>query len=173
MKNHQPTEEKFNQYLEGHKKIIVKVASVYSQPGESRKDLIQDIILQMWKAFPKYDESFAFSTWTYRIALNVSISSLRKEMSRSRAHESYALNAEVLNYTEVDLDENLQILYQCIETLKPIDKAIVIQLLDGCKHKEISLVTGISESNVATRVQRIKSQLKDCFTKQNHEKHGI
>ena len=82
MRKSESQEALFIEYLEGVKILIIKVARVYCRNEEDRKDLIQDIILQLWKSYPKYNNTYAVSTWTYRIAINVSISFLRKSATR-------------------------------------------------------------------------------------------
>lgn len=162
-KNISQVEDLFIPYLDDHKKLILKVARAYCQDEEERKDLVQDIILQLWKSFPNYDETYALSTWTYRIAFNVSISYLRKVTTREKIHRSYQRDTEFLQIDNTVLDEKLQQLYRFIDLLKPINKAIMIMHLDGCSNKEIAGVMGISESNVSTKKQRIKDQLKNYF----------
>ena len=157
----------FTEYLEHYKKLISKVARIYCFSDFDRKDLIQDIILQLWKSFSKYDDSFALSTWTYRIALNVSISHFRKSSSRSETHEAFHKQLQYLTIEEDIIDENLALLYSFIELLKPIDKAIMVLYMEGCKNKEIADVTGMSLSNISTKKLRIKEELKEHFKKLN------
>ena len=154
------TQEQFITYLEEYKRLIVKVAGVYCSEAEDRKDLIQEISLQLWKAYPNYDRSVALSTWTYRIALNVAISFLRKETSRKRREEQYHRERDILEWHNPILDERLEQLYRIIDQLKPLDKAIIILSLEGCKNTEIAEVMGMSPSNVSTKLYRIKEQLK-------------
>jgi RNA polymerase sigma factor (sigma-70 family) len=79
-----PKEQKgdFPTFLESHKGIVFKVCQTYCQQAAERKDLAQEIIIQLWKAFPRYDPAFRASTWVYRIALNVAISYHRKLIRR-------------------------------------------------------------------------------------------
>ncbi len=163
MKKSELAEDLFIEYLESCKKLIFKIARIYCHDPEDRKDLIQDIILQLWKSFPKYDKTYAISTWTYRIALNVSISFLRKSKSRQNKLDSYQHHVEFLHTDDTITNDNLEQLYHFIDLLKPIDKAIIILYLEGCKNKEISLVMGMSETNISTRKQRIQDQLKLYF----------
>ena len=158
------TQERFITYLEGYKKLIVKVAGAYCADPENRKDLVQEISLQLWKAYPNYDASVALSTWTYRIALNVSISFLRKETSRKRREEQYHRERDILEWRNPVLDERLEQHYRIIDQLKPLDKGIIILSLEGCKNTEIADVMGMSPSNVSTRLHRIREQLKTFVT---------
>ncbi len=156
-------ETRFAEYLEGYKKLIVKVARIYCHDPEERKDLIQDIIVQLWKSFQSYDNTYAISTWTYRIALNVSISFLRKSTTRKKTHTGYHQQAEWLNVTDTVADQKLEQLYRFIDLLKPIDKGIIILYLEGCKAREIADVMGMSITNVSTKKQRITEELKSYF----------
>lgn len=160
-------ETNFLEYLEGYKKLIVKVARIYCRDPEERKDLIQDIVIQLWRAFPNYDATYAVTTWTYRIALNVAISFLRKATTRNNSWHSLQEHFEWLQIQETTADEHLDQLYRFIDRLKPIDKAIIIQYLDGCKNKEIADVMGMSVTNISTRKQRITEELKSYFNKLN------
>lgn len=160
MKNFKELESDFTELIENNKKLIYKVANTYCRDFEERKDIVQEIILQLWKAFPKYDNKFAETTWIYRIAFNVSISLLRKETSRKKTLDEYHRQLEFMHIEDETIeDENLKLLHKFIEELKPIDKALIILYLDGCKNKEIADVMGISESNVSTKIYRIKESL--------------
>ena len=157
-------EKEFLEVLEGHKGVIYKVANAYQSDPEERQDLIQEIILQLWRAFPKYDPTFALTTWIYRISLNVAISQLRKATSQRKRRESYA---EVLAFAQDEVreeqDEQVRQLYRFIEGLKPLDKAIVILFLEGKGNKEIAEIMGITASNVSTRMHRIKQRMTAHF----------
>jgi RNA polymerase sigma-70 factor (ECF subfamily) len=142
-----------------HKALIVKVASAYCQDRTSRTDLISEIILQLWQSFPKYDNTYAFSTWTYRIALNVSISNLRKEKSRKKTESAYLQMKHILEWSDENSEQRMVKINEIINHLKPMDKAIMIMILDGCKNQEIAEVLGISLSNVSTRTSRVKQQI--------------
>lgn len=157
----------FIDHLESCKKLIAKIARAYCNDPEERKDLVQDITLQLWKSFPKYDKTFAITTWTYRIAINTSISFLRRNTAMKKKHQTYAREAELMHVEDEAVNENLTRLYHFIERLKAIDKAIMVLSLEGCPNKEISEVMGLSVSNVSTRKLRIKEQLKQYFETQN------
>lgn len=163
MKSSNLQETHFIEYLESYKKLITKVARIYCFDAEARKDLIQDIILQLWRSFPNYDNTYSISTWTYRIAINVSISYLRKSTTRSNAQKSYQQQMEFLQIQDTVIDEKLEQLYRFIDLLKPVDKAVIILYLEDCKNMEIARVMGMSVSNVSTRKQRIKEKLKLYF----------
>lgn len=159
MKALESQKDQFLDLLESNKKIIFKVVNSFSYNTEDRKDLCQEIILQLWKAFPKYNDTYAITTWIYRIALNVSISFRRKEKTRETTQSGYFQNFDLLHWDDSVINEQLKQLYQFIELLKPFDKAIIILYLEGHKNKEIAEITGISETNVSSKLSRIKKKL--------------
>jgi RNA polymerase sigma-70 factor (ECF subfamily) len=165
VKNQPLQEAQFLEVLESHKKLVFKIANTYCQDKEDRKDLIQEIVLQLWKSFPKYDALYAISTWIYRIALNVSISFLRKE--KTRRNVSLSNGNAILEMTAEEETETLKpeirLLQHFISRLNQLDKALMILYLEEKSHEEISQILGISKSNVGTRIGRIKQKLKENF----------
>lgn len=155
-------QEDFLALLEEHKKILYKVASSYCRNPADRQDLAQEIVVQLWRSFDRYDESYRFSTWMYRIALNVAISFYRSETRRSRntvpAEDSILEIADARGSAEPDA--NLQLLQRFIEQLDELDRALVILYLDGNRYDTIAEVLGISETNVGTKISRIKQRLR-------------
>lgn len=151
--------------IESNKGILYKVANSYCRNVEDRKDLIQEIIMQLWKSFDNYNEKFKYSTWVYRIALNVAISFYRKENSRKRI--SNPLTSAVFDFTDTETSEeketNLGILNQIISRLNDLNKALMLLYLEEKNYKEISEIIGITETNVATKIGRIKRKLKVEF----------
>ena len=159
--------EDFLIIIENNKGIIYKIANLYCKNIDDRKDLIQEIVIQLWKAFENYDDKFKYSTWIYRIALNVSISFYRKENSRKRISNS--LDNEILIFQEetnfIYSDVQLNALYQMINELKDLDKALMLLYLEEKSYREISQIIGVSETNISTKINRIKNILKQKLTK--------
>lgn len=151
--------------VENNKGILFKVANSYCRNIEDRKDLVQEIILQLWKSFENYNEKFKFSTWIYRISLNVAISFYRKENSRKRI--SNPITTDIFDFSDTEISDeketNLGILNHIISELNDLNKALMLLYLDKKSYKEISEIIGISETNVATKIGRIKSKLKKEF----------
>lgn len=155
----------FLSVMETNKGIIYKVANSYCRNADNRKDLIQEIMLQLWLSFNKYDEKYSITTWMYRIALNVSISFYRKENRRDSIN--HPLPGEILTLYEADtgsLQAEVELLYKCIRELKEIDRAVILLYLEGNAQQEIAEILGLSLTNVATKVSRIKQQLKTAFS---------
>jgi len=153
-------QQEFQTVLDQHKKILYKVCNSYCRNRDDREDLAQEIVVQLWRSFGSFDERARFSTWMYRIALNVAISFYRRETTRTRyilSDDGQLLNA--IDETH-QLSDEMRTLYQFIATLEPLDKALVLLYLDGNSYLEIADVLGISETNVATKISRIKQRMR-------------
>jgi len=159
----------FTQLIEQNKGIIYKVARSYGKNEDDRADLFQEIVIQLWRAFERYDDRYKLSTWMYRIALNVAISFYRKE--RRRTEVTSPLNEGMTEIADDPVDgeveANINLLQQFINELKELDKALMILYLESKSYREIAEILGISETNVATKISRIKDQLKQKFSKLN------
>lgn len=153
-------QERFQSLVEEHKKILYKICNSYCRERDARDDLAQEIIIQLWRSFEKFDERCKFSTWMYRIALNVAISFYRRESTRTR----YVISSEEHLLVAIDdtanQPEDIRLLYEFIEALDPLNKALVLLYLDGNNYQETASVLGISETNVATKINRLKNKMK-------------
>lgn len=149
--------------------IIFKVCNSYCSNKSDHQDLAQEIIYQLLRSYHSFSDQYRFSTWMYRVSLNVAISFYRKNKSK-----------ETLNYDEIktdhieevghpsELEENLFILEKFINELKELDKALMILYLESKSYKEISEILGITETNVATKISRVKDVLKQKFSNHNN-----
>ena len=157
--------DNFLNVIQANKGIIYKVANAYCKDAEERKDLVQEITVQLWKSFDTYTGHYKYSTWIYRIALNVAISFFRKENRRKEV--SNPLSEGLINLVDTDtVDEstmNLALLQQFIVELRELDRALMLLYLEEKSHKEIAEIVGISVTNVATKIGRIKKQLQQKF----------
>jgi RNA polymerase sigma factor (sigma-70 family) len=146
--------------------IINKICYGYANNSEDRLDLKQEILIQLWKAYPKFNHNSQISTWIYRIALNTAISNFRKSKRKIQESELSQSNYQMPDINEnKELDDNIVKLYQLIHQLNDLGKAIMLLYLDDQSYNNIAEIVGISETNVATKINRIKSKLKDQFTK--------
>jgi RNA polymerase sigma-70 factor (ECF subfamily) len=156
-------QDKFQALVDEHKKILYKVCNLYCRNRDDREDLAQEIVIQLWRSFASFDQRCRFSTWMYRIALNVAISFYRRESTRARyviSDDERLLNAIDETATQ---PEELQLIYRFIAELDPLNKALVLLYLDGNSYQEIADVLGISETNVATKISRLKNTMKQEF----------
>lgn len=157
-------QERFQTLLDDHKKILYKVCNTYCRDRDARDDLAQEITIQLWRSFPKFDERWKFSTWMYRIALNVAISFYRRENTRTR----YVISNDQQLMEAADELKNppaeVQLLYGFIEGLDAMNKALALLYLDGHNYREIAEILGIGEANVATKISRLKTKMRQEFS---------
>lgn len=148
--------------LEQHAGIVRKVATTYCRDADDRADLAQEIIAQLWAGWPRYDQSRPFTTWMYRVALNVAISHVRGVYRTMRHFVPLGEEHETLADAPVDHEkrEQLGVLHQLIDQLDPLNRALLLLHLDERSHREIADILGISESNVGTRIGRIKQHFR-------------
>ncbi|MDR2010870.1 MAG: sigma-70 family RNA polymerase sigma factor [Bacteroidales bacterium] len=155
--------EKFIAIIKEHQALIYKVCHSYCQEAENRNDLQQDILLQLWYSMEKFDGRVKFSTWVYRIALNTAISFYRK--NKKHQEKKTSIDESIISLPEMEADnsqkENITILYRFINNLNHFDKALILLYLDDFKYEEIAEILGISKTNVATKISRIKQTLKN------------
>ncbi len=157
--------DQFLDILEKNIGIILKIARAYSKTAHDKEDLINDITLELWKSFGRFKGDSKISTWIYRIALNTSMNYKRKRENDRLLFFDDLKQMENLSWLiEQEDSSHLEILYECIDELNQLNKAIILLYLDGNSHDEISDITGISKTNVGTRIGRIKEQIKSLAT---------
>lgn len=152
-------EQEFLTVVREYERVIYKVCYLYTTKNATLNDLYQDVILNLWKAYPKFRHECKISTWIYRIALNTCISFIRKEKN---VPEIVTLTQEVNWMTEEhdSLQEMLRELYRMINQLGQLEKSIILLYLEEKSYDEIAEITGLTVTNVATRLSRIKDKLK-------------
>lgn len=165
MQDSEQTSPDFLTLIEANKRIIFKICNSYCRNTDDREDLAQEMIYQLWKSWSNFDSSYKLSTWMYRIALNVAISFYR---AAQKATPTILMGDHVIEIADEDLEEgletNLNALQQFINELNPLDRALMILYLEEKSHKEMAEIIGITSTNVATKISRIKEQLKQKFS---------
>jgi RNA polymerase sigma-70 factor (ECF subfamily) len=159
--------------LEQHAGIVRKVALGYTNTFADRQDLTQEISLQLWRAYPRYSPDRSFSTWMYRIALNVAISFLRRHSHPVRKTLSLEeTEIEVVDEAaaRAETDERILLLQQVIAALGPLDRGLMLLYLDDHSYREIAAILGISETNVATKLNRLKQRVREEMLRLNRPK---
>lgn len=144
---------------------IRSLCKIYYGSDEDQKDAFQDIVLQLWKSFDTFRGESEIGTWIYRVSLNTILTKNKNEKKSVVAepidlHHFYVANAKA--------DDNVELLFIIIQSLKHIDKAIVVLHLEGYQNKEIAEILNMSPTNVSTRFNRIKSQLKMKYNNEYH-----
>lgn len=163
--NSETEKQLFLQLIEDNKRIIFKISNSYCQNKNNREDLAQEIIYNLWKSGHRFNDDYKFSTWMYRIALNVAISFYRKEKRTATSiHYDEVFDVADKSDENIEMDENIKLLQTFINELKELDKALMLLYLESKSYSEIAEILGISETNVATKISRIKNNLKEKFT---------
>ncbi|MDB5087784.1 MAG: polymerase subunit sigma-70 [Mucilaginibacter sp.] len=153
------SKEEFIKVIKENAGLIYKVTKVYTNSREDAQDLYQEIVYQLWKSFGSFRSESKISTWMYRIALNTAIVHLNKEKKKG-SHlpiDEWLMNKPDLNDTLKE--EQVEILYSQIKKLDTIEKGIILLYLDGKSYDEIAGITGFSNTNIGTRLGRIKQKL--------------
>ncbi len=158
---------RFLDLLHGHQRMVRKVCAVYAAGPEEREDLFQEIVMQLWRAWPSFRGDSSFATWAYRVALNTALFRRRKAVTeRSVAAKDPEASTSAPAPSEPDpaeTKEAVQLLHECIRTLRELDRAIVLLHLEARPHAEIAEFTGLSTGNVTVRLHRIKNTLRECL----------
>lgn len=152
--------QEFTDLIRRHAALIHKIAYTYCRDVTDREDIVQEVTLQLWRSRDRYDERYQETTWVYRIALNVAISFYRRERRHREGHLPLDTHAITIETPQTGLSDDVQLLLRCIEDLSALDKALVLLYLDGNDHASIAGVLGVSESNVGTKLHRIKNKLR-------------
>jgi RNA polymerase sigma factor (sigma-70 family) len=140
--------------------LIFKIASFYTNDIDDRNDLAQEIIFQLWKSFDTFAQKSRVSTWMYQVAMNTAIFHLRRAKKKV---QTIPLSEQFLDFHEMDNSDTegkWQLLKQHIDELNLLDKGIVLLYLENKSYEEIGNITGLTVSNVATKLSRIKEKLK-------------
>ncbi len=154
-------EKDFIQLINTNRGLIYKVCNLYCHNDDDKKDLFQEIVLQLWVSYPNFRKEALSTTWLYRVALNTAISNFRKE---SRKPERSSISTNELQIPDMNLyqseKDDLSLLQKAIEQLSEIEKAIIMLYLEDKSYDEIAEIIGITHSNVGVRINRIKIKLE-------------
>jgi len=158
------TENEFVQRVNESQGIIHKVCRMYCDDETHRKDLFQEIVLQLWKSYSSFRGESKFSSWMYRVALNVAIQDFRKEKKRKYLFlESFEFKEPITLPQNDCKDERISALYKAISKLDKIEKAIMMLHLDEIPNDEIAEIVGITQNYVRVKMTRIRSKLAETI----------
>lgn len=157
-------EQEFIKLVNDYRSLIFKVCNLYCSDPESRRDLFQEVVLQLWKSFPGFRKESSNSTWIYRISLNTAISNFRKESKKPGKRPLSMLEFDIPDMSGISEEkENQNTLKLAIEKLTEIEKAVIMLYMDEKSYDQISEIIGISNSNVGVRLNRIKNKLSNLI----------
>lgn len=158
-------QQAFTEVIKENQSLVFKISSVYTNNKEDQKDLYQEIIYQLWKSYKTFKGDSKISTWMYRVALNTSITFLKKE---KRSGVQVPIE-QILTHKTVQedtvLEDRIALLHAQIKKLNIVEKGIVLLYLEGKSYEDIAEITGFTKTNIGTRLSRIKEKLKTQILK--------
>ena len=154
------TEQEFLSVIKEYERVIYKVCYLYTSRNATLNDLYQDVVLNLWRAYPKFRGECKISTWIYRIALNTCISFIRTEKTVPEIVTLTPYESEWMTEEQDSFQLMLKELYYLIGQLGQLDKSIILLYLEEKSYEEISEITGLTVTNVATKLNRIKEKLR-------------
>lgn len=144
-----------------HAAIIIKICRAYTNSQEDFEDYYQEVCLQIWRSKDNFQEQSQWSTWVYRISLNVCLTLLKKSKNKS---QTYFTSDVLPDAVQVDnnafQNESLNQLYDAIKHLSEVDRALILLYLEEKSYQEIAEIIGTNANNIGVRVSRIKERLK-------------
>lgn len=158
-------QEEFVRLIREHQGLIYKVSAMYTDQKQDRNDLYQEIVCQLWKSFDSFRGDSKRSTWMYRVALNTAIGQLNKRNRRSPEVHLETVSHMVEEESSGLMEERIRLLHQEIGKLNVLEKGIMLLLLEGKNYDEIAEITGLTPTNVGTRISRIKEKLRSEMVK--------
>ncbi|GLR16092.1 DNA-directed RNA polymerase sigma-70 factor [Portibacter lacus] len=137
---------------------------MYFELKQDQEDLFQEILLQLWNSISKFKGQSKFSTWAYRVAINTALVYFKKENKQKEVIQS-----EPGLWYDSSQDDEVKIFYKAVKHLNKIEKALIIQYLDGLSGEEIAANLGISPGNVRVKTNRTKQKLQDIIKENKYE----
>lgn len=151
----------FLELIHDNQKIIHKICRLYRDSREDQEDLFQEIVYQLWKSYPGFKKESKVSSWIYRIALNTAIAIYRKSKTSIAYYKEFPEHIHPSD--EKAISQNEERLFWALRKLSDSEKAVVSLYLEDFNYREIAAITGLSESNIGVRLNRIKNKLKEIL----------
>lgn len=154
----------YKQFILPYAGIIIKICRAYTDSEEDFQDYYQETCLQLWKSRNNFKGNSKWSTWVYRISLNVSLSLLRKDKKINKnSNELPEISGDLHSEENPFNSESLKLLYSAIKKLSEADRAIILLYLEENSYQEIAEITGLSSNNIGVKITRIKKKLKELL----------
>lgn len=167
-------ESRFKGAIELNKDRIYRLCCCYVADNEARKDVYQEVLINIWSSFDSFESRSQISTWIYRVTINTCLGYLRSERRRKKIFQG---GSDVDAETVADPDEgreqgqieaDVQRLYECVTELGPVDRALISLYLEDVSTREMAEILGISEVNVRVKLHRVKKSLKELLERRGH-----
>lgn len=166
--NHQEQQEQFDHWVRDHGVILHHVANGFAE-GDDRNDLMQELLLAVWKSIPAFHNNAQPSTFVYRVSHNAALSWKRTQRNYRNRIERFQAQPAMDASADAAPQELLERLYSEIRKLPPVDRSLVLLMLDGLSYAQMAEIHGLSESNVGVRLHRLKQRLTDAMKGAAHE----
>ncbi|MBC8033292.1 MAG: sigma-70 family RNA polymerase sigma factor [Chitinophagaceae bacterium] len=154
-------DKEFVNMVNANRGIIYKVCNLYFSEEEDKRDLFQEIVLQLWKSYPSFAKMSLLSTWIYRVALNTAISSFRRAKVKPSCKPISVLEFDIPDLVQsAKQNERLHLLMDAIQHLSKVEKAVILLYLEEKSYEEMSDIMGVSKTNIGTKINRIKTKLE-------------
>jgi len=140
--------------------IIIKICRAYTNSQEDFEDYYQEVCLQIWKSKDRFRDQAEWSTWIYRLSLNVCLTLLKKKKNNHQHFASDYLPVEATVDNHALADESINYLYDAIRQLSEVDRAVILLYLEEKSYREIADITGTNPNNIGVRIKRIKERLR-------------
>lgn len=151
-------EAEFKLLVNKHKGLIFKVCNLYVHNREDRKDLFQEILIQLWKSFHNFQNKSTITTWIYRVALNTAISYFRKESKRPRSHSLSEISVDIPDFQDDTTEQSIQ-MHEAILQLSEIERAIIFLYFEEKTYEEMAELLGIDTNHLGVKLNRIKQKI--------------
>jgi RNA polymerase sigma-70 factor, ECF subfamily len=146
---------RFDEVLDQSRGRLSRIARTYA--GRESDDLLQEILLQIWRALPGFAGRSSLGTWCYRIAINTAISWKRKASRKRLERASSDLDRHA---GSVDAGANeAGLLKRFLATLGEVDQVILLMHLENVEHSEIGAALGVTDGALRTRMSRLRQKL--------------
>jgi RNA polymerase sigma factor (sigma-70 family) len=159
-------ETEFIILINKNKGLIYKVCNLYENDAENRKDLFQEIVIQLWKSFNNFQNKSNISTWIYRVALNTAISFFRKESKRPKSNSLSEMSIDIPDYQD-DTEGNFNKMQEAISQLSEIERAVIFLYFEEKTYEEMAELLGISANNLGVKFNRIKQKISKIVKENN------
>lgn len=151
-------EQRFQAIIDENRNRVGRIARLYA--GSDAEDLVQEILMQVWRSLPGYDQKAKLSTWCYRIALNTAVSWRRNATRAKRQPPENRVATDSLP-SQMDFSNETQLLGRFLDSLSEIDRAVLLMYLDDLTNEEIAESIGASHGAIRTRISRIQDRLEN------------
>lgn len=159
-------ERAFIAEINAHQRLVHKICKIYTDTPHDHEDLFQEIVIQLWKAYPNFRGDALFSTWAYKIALNTAMTLFRKKNRTPKINaQSDVFQLEIREEEKPEDSDKINAMYDTIHQLNDVEKALIMMFLDDKSYREIAEILGISEGNARIKMMRTREKLKHLIQK--------